>query len=451
VNALDLAADVLSRLKGDGQVTVTRERSLTSRFSRSTATQATDVDARTVHVLSVVDGHTGAASAASLDSEALTAAAQRARAAAEASARSGPGPYPGLPVAAAARAHNGHDAETALLDPAAAGSALAAAFGAVAEHSVDAYGVWSSGAVETAIATTNGLAAVDRVTDVFMKVVARDEHGRSGYASGAGPSLRALDPAALAHRAAAKVRAEDPVPIEPGEYAVVLDADAVGVLLDFAGALAFNGLAHAEGRGALVGKLGTRIAASTINLADTPRFAGTLPRAFDAEGVPKTPIPLIQDGVAHRVVHDTRSAAIAGGGATSTGHAVAPGGSAYGPAPTNLVLIGGGAADVDELAAPIERGLYVTRLWYVNTVHERSALLTGVTRDGTFLIEDGAITRPARDVRFTDSVLRILSATEALTSTQRLASEGEFYGTRFATGVICPALRAQGFRVTGGN
>jgi predicted Zn-dependent protease len=166
--------------------------------------------------------------------------------------------------------------------------------------------------------------------------------------------------------------------------------------------------------------------------------------------VPKTPLPLIQDGVAHRVVHDTRSAAIAGGGARSTGHALEPGGSAWGPAPTNLVLIGGGAASVDELAAPIERGIYITRLWYLNPVHERTSQVTGVSREGTFLIEDGRITRPLRDVRFTDSVLRILGATEALTSAQRLVSEADFYGTRFATGAVVPALRAQEFRITGG-
>jgi predicted Zn-dependent protease len=230
----------------------------------------------------------------------------------------------------------------------------------------------------------------------------------------------------------------------------VLDCDAVGALLEFLGGLAFNGQAHAEGRGALVDRLGTRVAAPAINLSDSPRYTGTLPRSFDAEGVPKAPMPLIQDGVAHRVVHDTRSAALAGGGARSTGHALEPGGGAYGPEPTNLVLLGGGAASFDELLAPVQRGIYVTRLWYVNTVHERSALLTGVTREGTFLIEDGQLTRPLRDVRFTDSVLRILSATEALGARPRLVSQGEFYGPRYATGVVCPALRAHGFRVTGG-
>ena len=138
-----------------------------------------------------------------------------------------------------------------------------------------------------------------------------------------------------------------------------------------------------------------------------------------------------------------------GDGARSTGHALVPGGAPYGPHPTNLVLIGGGAADEHELAAPIERGLYVTRLWYVNVVHEKSTLLTGMTRDGTYLIEDGRITRPVKDVRFTDSALRILEATEELSAGQRLVSEAEFYGRRFAYGVVCPALRASGFRVTG--
>jgi predicted Zn-dependent protease len=177
----------------------------------------------------------------------------------------------------------------------------------------------------------------------------------------------------------------------------------------------------------------------------------TLPRAFDQEGVPKAPLALIKDGIARHVVHDTRTAALAGDGARSTGHALAPGGSPHGAAPTNLVLGGGTAADVDDLAAPIERGIYVTRLWYLNVVHERTATLTGVTRDGTFLIEDGRISRPLRDVRFTDSALRLLEATEALTRTQRLVSEGEFYGTRFAAGVACPAVRASEFRITGGR
>jgi PmbA protein len=147
------------------------------------------------------------------------------------------------------------------------------------------------------------------------------------------------------------------------------------------------------------------------------------------------------------VAYDLRSAKLAG--TETTGHAIAPGGSLHGAIPTNLVLTCGGAANSAELAAPVERGIYVTRVWYVNPVHAKQTLLTGTTRDGTYLIEDGQITRPLRDVRFTDSVLRILDATEALTSAQKFVSDADFYGRRFAHGVVCPALRAQGFRVTG--
>ena len=154
--------------------------------------------------------------------------------------------------------------------------------------------------------------------------------------------------------------------------------------------------------------------------------------------MPKRTLPLIEAGVARNVVHDLRSAARAGDGAASTGHALAPGGDQWGAFPTNLVMAGGDAADEHDLAAPIERGIYVTRFWYVNPVHPRETLLTGMSREGTFLIEDGKITRPTRDVRFTDSILRMLSSTQALSRDPQLVSQGEFYGPRFADGRRLP-------------
>jgi predicted Zn-dependent protease len=219
-------------------------------------------------------------------------------------------------------------------------------------------------------------------------------------------------------------------------------------MLDWLALSAFNGLAHAEGRGALVGKLGTRVAAPSINLSDSPLYRRTLPRAFDAEGVPKSPLPLIEDGVAKNVAYDTRSAALVPD-AVTTGHALAPGGSSFGAIPWNMVLVGGGAADEAELCAPIERGVYVTRLWYTNAIRPNETLITGVTRDGTFLIEDGRIAAPLEDLRLTDSVLAVLAKTEALTARHVLWSEGEFYGRRFATGTVAPAIRSS-LRFSGG-
>jgi predicted Zn-dependent protease len=452
-----LAAEVLALTGGEAQVTVTRERSLFSRFAGSVPTQATAIDVVTVHVLSVVDGHTGGAICTALDPDALRAATRSARLAAEAAARSGTGPYPGLPVPVAAPAptaasatRDGWDPLTAHLDPTAAGGALTAAFATATEHALEAFGIWTAGDVETALASSHGLDVVDRVTDGYLKVVCRDAVGRAGFAARTGIGIDALDGALVAAEAADRVARCEPAVLEPGAYPVVLDHDAVGSILDMLAGLAFNGLAQAEGRGALVGRLGTQVAAPTVTLTDAPRFAATLPRAFDAEGVPKAATALIVDGIARAVTHDTRSAAVAGDGARSTGHALEPGGSAWGAIPTNLVLHGGSAASLEELAAPIERGLLISRLWYLNPLHERSATVTGVSREGTFLIEDGRVTRPLRDIRFTDSLLRILAETEALTTALRLVSEAEYYGTRLAYGSVTPALRAAGFRISGG-
>jgi predicted Zn-dependent protease len=157
-------------------------------------------------------------------------------------------------------------------------------------------------------------------------------------------------------------------------------------------------------------------------------------------------MPLIQDGVARAVVHDLHSGALAG--VASTGHALTPGGAPDGPRPRNMVLAGGGAAALEELCAPIERGIYVTRFWYENVLRPKETLITAVTRDGTFLIEDGKVTRPVRDLRLTDSILGILSRVEDLTAAQELTSSAEFYDRRFAYGVVSPALRAGAVRFT---
>lgn len=449
---LALAERALHQVEGDAQVTVIHERSLLSRFAGSRPTQATEVDEIDVRITAVRGGHTAIAAVNQLDDDALRGAARRAVRAAEAAASAGgPGSHPGLPPPAGpVRPRAAFDPPTARLDPAQAGAALREVFAVAHERGLEAAGIWTAGAVRTAIASSTGIRVSDAATDAYLKVLCRDDGRRSGFAAHASTSAGDLDAAATARAAADKVVPGEPAELPPGEYPAVLDADAVGSLLELLGALAFNGLAHAEGRSALSGRLGTRVAAAAINLADSPAFPGTLPRAFDAEGVPKAPLPLIQDGVAHGVVHDTRSASIAGRGARSTGHAVAPGGAPEGPLPRNLVLIGGGGADVHELAAPIERGLYVTRLWYLNPVRERETLVTGMTRDGTFLIEDGTITRPLRDVRVTDSILGLLERTEALASRPRLVTEGEFYGRRFATGVVGPAIRVGSLRVTGG-
>ena len=463
---LDAARRAVRAAGGEALARAVSERSVTARLARSRPTQATDVQRARVEVLCVRDGHTGLAVAARTDDDALAAAARRAHDAALAAAHAGPGDYPGLPDPAPARGHDGFDVATAALDPRQVADALAAALEAAAARDVELAGTWTAGAVTEAIATSRGLEATDAVTDAQFKAVALGPQGLRGYAARTAVAAGAIDPAAVAAEAAGKANPsgdpDDPFGAVRGaeladplggadaaEVPVVLGPDAVADLLQLFAALAFDGRAWAEGRSALSGRLGQRVAAPCVSLSDSVRFPRTLPRAFDAEGTPKAPVPLIQDGVAHRIVHDTRSAAEAGGDARSTGHAVVPGGGEWGAIPTNLVLIGGGARDVDELARPIERGIYITRLWYTNPIRPKETLITGMTRDGTFLIEDGQITRPLKDMRLTDSVLGVLERTQDLGSKPRLVSEGEFYGRRFAHGTVCPPLRAASMRFTG--
>ena len=452
----DLAERALAAVgrADSAQARAVRERSLALRYARSHPTQATSIDDTEVQIAVVMGGHVGIAETNRSDDESLAACARAAEAAASAAAREDPGgPFPAFPEPEAARAHDGHDAATARLDPAAGGAALGAAFDAAGRAGGEAHGIWTAGEVRTAIASSAGLRAEDAVTDAFMKVICIAPSGRSGYAAAAGVGCDGIDAAELADIAVGKAGAagdSEPARLPAGEYPVVLERHAVGELVAWLGYLAFNGLAHAEGRSALAGRLGERVVSPAINLSDSPRYRSTLPRRFDAEGVPKAPLPLIQDGVAHRVVHDTRSAAVAGGGAASTGHALLPGGTAYGPTPTNLVLIGGGADGEAELCRGIERGVYVTRLWYLGAVRPHETVVTGVTRDGTFLIEDGRITRPLEDMRFSDSLLDLFGSVQALGRDSRLTSDGEFYGRRFASGVVCPPLRAGAMRFTGG-
>jgi PmbA protein len=465
--ALDVARRALALAGGDALVTVTRERSTMLRFARSRPTQATSVDDLTVEIVALRHGHVGRAGTNRIDEAALADCAGAAARAAEAAAASaGEGHYPGFPAPTAPRAHAGFDAATARLDPADGGAALRAAFEVAGRSAsgvrvpgeaaardrgaVEIGGIWTAGDVETAVASSSGAELSDRVTDAFMKAIATAPGGRTGYAAQTAVAAGAIDAAALAEEAAAKATLPgEPLPLEPGDYAVVMEPHAVLDLLWTLGSTGFDGLAHAEGRGALSGRLGTRVVAPAINLSDSPRFPGALSRAFDAEGVAKAPLPLIQDGVAHRVVHDVRSAAVAGGGATTTGHALVAGGRAGGPRPTNLVLIGGGAAGVDELCAPVERGIYVTRLWYANVLRPTESRFTAVTRDGTFLIEDGRIARPLADMRLTDSALSILSHVQALGARPALTGNGELYGRRFAAGAICPPLHTAAVRFTG--
>lgn len=232
-----------------------------------------------------------------------------------------------------------------------------------------------------------------------------------GWSTGVAHDINRLDPQALGRIAVDKaVRSRNPEPLPPGDYTVILEPAAVGQLLLFLGFLAFSGKSFAQGRGVLSGRMGETVTGTNITIIEDP-FLDEFPGVpFDHEGVPKKKVTLIEKGVAKGVVHDRRSAAMAG--TESTGHALPPD-NARGPYPKNITLLPGDAS-LDDMIASTSRGILITHFWYVNYLNPMRAQVTASTRDGTFLIENGAITKPVQNLRATPAILESLAQVEQI-------------------------------------
>ena len=221
---------------------------------------------------------------------------------------------------------------------------------------------------------------------------------------------------------------------------MVLGPDAVADMMGYLAYVSFNGLAVHEGRSFVATRLGQQVMAPGVTIWDDGLDPAGLPMPFDFEGTPKQPVSLVAAGVAKGATWDRRSAAVAGTGHQSTGHAL-PAPNSTGALPVNLFMKPGEASE-DDLLAGIERGIWITRFWYTRVVHPLEVVMTGMTRDGTFLIEDGRITRPVRNLRFTQSYLAALAAVEAI------GRDGKLIDGTFATSSV-PAIRVGRFNFTG--
>jgi predicted Zn-dependent protease len=264
----------------------------------------------------------------------------------------------------------------------------------------------------------------------------------SGWAQHSGWRLKSINPEALADEALSKVRLGiDPVDFEAGEYAVILDPYATADLLEM---LAFDGmgaLAVQEGRSWMNGRLGQRIVADSVSIIDDGLNIDGIPWPFDFEGVPKKVVPIVSSGVAVTPVYDSFTAGREER-KQSTGHATPPSPQGrFGPAPMNLFLRPG-TTSVDAMIKSTKLGLYITRFWYTRTVHPRDAVVTGMTRDGTFVIRDGEIAHPVKSLRFTQSYVEALKYTEAIGPTPRLLRSG------FGGATSVPPVKLAKFRFT---
>ncbi|MCL5942423.1 MAG: TldD/PmbA family protein [Actinobacteria bacterium] len=314
------------------------------------------------------------------------------------------------------------------------------------------YGVVTNAVTELAVANTRGIRAHQSFTDAWLSVIARRDRGgagsglpATGYAADGHRDWSEVDPESAALRALAKASLDPPRRVPPGRYTVVLEEAAVAELLSLLASSALNGLEVLEGRSLYSGRLGERRYPAWITLRDDPTDVRGANVSFDFEGVPKAPLTLVREGVLEQVAWDSATAHRAG--VANTAHAL-PAPTPHGPMPLNLVLSPGRATRA-QLLGQVHRGLLVTRFHYVNEVDPAKTLLTGMTRDGTFLIEDGRVVAPVQDLRWVESVDGVLRRTVAVGNTLKLVSEGPGYGIRYFTGTLAPALLVEGFAVTG--
>ncbi|MGI8586857.1 MAG: TldD/PmbA family protein [Chloroflexia bacterium] len=340
--------------------------------------------------------------------------------------------YKSLPGAATYGQSSGYDPVTADTPPEVRAAGVGAVCKAAADAGLVASGAFSTGWNEIAVGNSHGVFAYAPQTSAQFSTVIMGESG-SGYAENATIRVAEIDASALGKEATDKaVRSRDPAAVEPGAYDVVLEEYAVGEMLLYLSFLGMGALALQEGRSFM--RLGEEITGNNITIYDDAYDPRGLPFPFDFEGVPRQRVEIIKNGLANAVVYDTYTAGREPG-KQSTGHGL-PAPNTYGPLPMNLV-IAPGTTPKAELIKGIKRGLWVTRFHYVNIVNPMQTILTGMTRDGTFLIEDGAISRPVKNLRFTQSVLDALRRAE-LSDTLRL--QKGFFG-----GSLVPAMRIEGF------
>ncbi len=437
---LGLAEKVLAAAEKAGateaEVVVLADDSALTRFANSEIHQNVAETSATVNLRFVLGRKVGVATTGRTDDDGLVALVEKAgsiaRVVEELEDWSGlPEPGPITDVEGA------WSENTASASPESRAEGVRAVIAAADAAGSVAYGSFATGAETIAVANSKGIRAVQRRTMAQLLTVSMAPNGGTGYAEAVSVDVARIDPAAIGREAAEKASAtQNPVAVDAGDWSVVLEEYAVVDVLDMLGYLGFSALAVQEERSFY--EPGRQIGSDLVSMTDDPRDPNGLPMAFDYEGVAKERVSLIDHGRCVDVVYDAQTAARAG--RRSTGHGL-PAPNPYGPFPLNMVMAPG-ASTREELIGGLERGLLVTRFHYTNPVHPKLAIVTGMTRDGTFLVEDGRIVGPVRNLRYTQSYLDALAGTVAVASDRRTLKG-------FLGGVVVPAVRIDGWSFTG--
>ncbi len=420
----------------EAEVLVHRGVSALTRFANSYIHQNVEERSTDVVVRAVIGKKVGVAATDVATPEGLRAVGERAVALARLQKenedfRSLPGPAPATRV----DAWNRRTAEFSAEERAAV---VAKVCQAARDAGLTAAGAFRTSASEVAVANSRGVWAYHREATADANTVVMGETS-SGYAERLSLDAAEIDGEALAAEAIDKARrGADPQTLEPGSYDVVLEPYAVADLMDYFAYLSLGAQAYLEKRSFMSGRIGEKVMGENVTIVDDGLSLEAFPSPFDAEGVPRQRVELVVDGIAKGVVWDTYYGGI--GGHESTGHAL-PAGNTIGPLPGNLFL-SPGEATLEEMIASTKRGVLVTRFWYTRPVHPLTVVMTGMTRDGTFLIEDGRVARPVRNFRFTQSYLEAMNQVEAIGRETKLLPS-------LAGTCRVPAIKVRGWEFTG--
>lgn len=413
-----------------------------SRFANSSLHQNMSEVASSLTLRVVLNGAIGVAATTSFTDEDIRRTAELAR---EAARHASPTPgFKGLQRdSAPLHGDGGFDEETASIAPKQKAEQLAEAFRKGREQKIEFAGVYNTAGLSVATANSHGLRRFATTTHAEATFIALNGSA-SGYSTLRDRKASRVDIAALADEAIQKATlcldsVED---LEPGKYAVILEPAALAEVFEWLNMIAFTGQSFEDQSSFLVDRIGQQVAGTNITIADDGADRAFLPFPFDMEGTPKGRTPLIEGGIARSPVVDKAYADRLG--FPPTGNAWQLGSPEHGAA--FHIDMAGGESTREEMIASTKLGIWVTRFNYVNGLLEpRTALMTGTTRDGTFLVRDGRVVSRLPNLRWTQSIADALKNVEALSAERRIV--GTWYNP--VGGTIAPTIKVSEWGITG--
>jgi len=451
------AAAIFDRIRkfsagGELEVSFSGGSSSLTRFANNVIHQNMTEENTSVSIRVAIDGRTARSTTNRLDDESL----RRAVTAAETLAKvqePDPDLLPmpesgGAPTGARNDVPSRYVAATAELTPQDRAEGVGAIVDIAKRHNLTTAGIYSSAENFEGIFNSRGLTDWHTQTLAEISITMLGDNS-SGWQKLNSPDVARLDPKGLAETAARKAaESNDPLELAPGKYSVILEPAAV---LDIVGFMFwdFGGLSVLDQRSFLCDRVGTKLFGDNINIWDNAAHPMQAGPPFDGEGMRRQPVQLVANGVIHQIVHARATAAkIAKSNIATKVGPVFPTGHGFslpnemGEMPSNIVF--GDPANpqtIEQMIASTERGILVTRLWYIREVEPFEKLLTGMTRDGTFLVENGKIQRGIRNFRFNESLLHMLSNVEAMSLPARACGEESF-------DMVVPAMKVRDFNFT---